>query len=105
MRDQDDGDAGAPQILEDGHHLDAGRRIEVAGRLVRQDDARMRDQRPGDGDPLLLSARHLVRVVIQPVSEADPLQRGAGALVPLACVRPRVEKRQLDVLERRGPRQ
>ena len=39
-------------------------RVEVAGRLVGQDDPRLADQRAGDGDPLLLAAGQLVRAVV-----------------------------------------
>ena len=63
------------------------------------------DQRPGDGDPLLLAARHLVGVVVEPIAQPDPLQRLAGPLVPLGGGDPGVEQRQLDVLQRRGARQ
>jgi predicted ABC-type transport system involved in lysophospholipase L1 biosynthesis ATPase subunit len=36
--------------------------------------------RPGDGDALLLAARELRRVMVQPVPEADRLQLGAGVV-------------------------
>ena len=63
--------------------------------------ARPVDQRPGDGDALLLAARHLVGVVVEPVAQADPRQRLAGPGVPLAAGDVGVEQRQLDVLQRR----
>ena len=50
----------AAQQRED---LAAGRGVEVAGRLVGEHDARPRDERPGDGDALLLAAGELGRAV------------------------------------------
>src|SRR5262249_11202334 len=60
VRHQDDGDAGAAQLLEESHDLEAGARVEVAGRLVGQDDLGRGDERARDGDALLLAARELV---------------------------------------------
>ena len=64
----------------------AGRRVEVAGRLVGEDQRRARRGGAGDGDALLLAARKLRRVMGQPVAEADrfELGRGAGPGVGLA---------------------
>src|SRR4051812_5406871 len=50
----------APQELED---LRAGAAVEVAGRLVGEHDLGSAHQGPGHGDPLLLTARQLVRPV------------------------------------------
>ena len=110
VRDQHDGDAALHvQLLEDVHDLDAGARVEVAGRLVRQQDRRLVDQRARDRDALLLAARQLVRVVVHALAEADDLEHFLRALVPLGglhLVRAAVvEQRQLDVVERRRPRQ
>jgi hypothetical protein len=45
--------------------------VEVSGRLVGKDDLRAAGQRPGDGDPLLLTARELAWPVGHPVGQAD----------------------------------
>ena len=52
-------------------HLGAGARVEVAGRLVGEDDLRPAGQRPRGRDPLLLAAGELARPVAQPVAQAD----------------------------------
>jgi hypothetical protein len=66
MRDEDDGDAALVlEPLEDIHHLDAGAAVEVAGRLVREEDRRIVEQRTRDRDALLLPAE-LVRVMFGP---------------------------------------
>src|SRR5207248_10826469 len=49
--------------------------IDVAGRLVGDQEARRVHQRPGDADPLLLPTRELVRVLADLVAEPDRLQR------------------------------
>src|SRR5918993_1164155 len=51
------------KLLLQLHHIGAGLRVEVAGRLVGEDHGRFADQRPGDGDALLLAARELGRAV------------------------------------------
>ena len=56
------------QQLED---LAARRGVEVAGRLVGEDDRRPRDERAGDRDALLLAAGELGRSVRAAVGEAD----------------------------------
>ena len=58
----------AAHELED---LGAGPAVEVAGRLVGEDDRRLAGQRPGDRDALLLAAAELARAVLQPVAQAD----------------------------------
>ena len=49
--------------------------VEGPGRLVGQDEVRVADQGPGNGHPLLLSARQFAGPVLHPVSEAHPLER------------------------------
>ena len=48
-----------------------GRRVEVAGRLVGEDHARLDGERAGDRDALLLAARELRRQVVGALGEAD----------------------------------
>ena len=60
--------------------LVAGLRVELAGRLVGQDQDRLLDQRPGDRHPLLLAAGELVRPVVEPVAQADLRQQVDGPL-------------------------
>ena len=75
VRDHDDGDAGVVEFLEQAHDLDAGAGVEIAGRLVGQDQFRLVDQGAGDGDALLLSAGKLAGMMVAPVAQADFLQR------------------------------
>src|SRR5262249_19194209 len=64
MGDHDDGDAVTVQVLEQGHDLHAGPRVESASGLVGQDEHRLIDERAGDGDTLLLAAGELRRVMM-----------------------------------------
>ena len=51
--------------LEQADDVVAGLGVEVAGRLVGQDDGRLAGQRAGDGDALLLAAGEVVRQAVQ----------------------------------------
>ena len=53
-----------------GQDVGAGRAVEVAGRLVGEDQGGIGDERPGDRDALLLAAGQLGRLVVEPVAEA-----------------------------------
>ena len=61
--------------------------VERAERLVEQEDVGAPDERPGDGDPLLLSAGELVGEPLAEVLETDEPQRLAGALRAVASCR------------------
>src|SRR5258705_2858394 len=102
VRHEDDGDAALDvEALEDAHHLDARLRVEIAGRLVGEQQRRVVHQRPRDGDRLWLAAGELIRMVAKPVAEAYGLQRVGRALPPLRSGHlARVEQRELDVLDR-----
>ena len=61
VRRDDDGRAARVDLAKQIHDLERQIRIEVAGRLVGEDDRRIVDQRAGDGDALLLAAGELQR--------------------------------------------
>src|SRR6478735_6726686 len=67
----------ATQQLE---HLGTGARVEVAGRLVGEDDPRPAGERSGDRNALLLTAGELVGLVLEAIGEADG---GDHRVVPL----------------------
>ena len=66
--------------LED---LGTGAAVEVAGRLISEDDLRPSGQRPAHRDSLLLAARELARAMLEPVPQAD----GVDDLVEPGSVR------------------
>ena len=87
------------------HDLVAARRVEIAGRLVGDEQGRAGDDGAGDGHALLLAAGELGRRVVLAAAQADLGQRLHGELAPLAAGRAAIDQRQLDILGRRGARQ
>ncbi len=86
----------------EGEDLATGPRVEVARRLIREDDLRPTGQRPGDGNALLLPSRELRRSMLDPASETDGVDHQIQpALVGLAAGE---HQRQGDVLQRRQRR-
>ena len=73
--DDDERAVAAPLLLADEREdLVAPFSVEVASRLVGEEDDRVLDQGPRDRHPLLLAPRELRRPVTQPVAEPDLLQ-------------------------------
>ena len=106
MRDQHDGDpVFLVEAFEDVQDLHAGGRIEVAGRLVGQQQRWSIDQGAGNGDPLLLAAGQLVGMVIFATAEPDGGQRLLGPSALLSLRQVAVDERELDVLDRARTRQ
>src|SRR5437667_5174010 len=66
------------QPEEQLHDRSTSVEIEIAGRLIGEDDLRARCEGPRNGDALLLAARKLPRIVGEPVAEADTLEMLAG---------------------------
>jgi hypothetical protein len=93
------------QLPEDPHDLLAGRAVEVAGRLIGQEQGGAVHQRAGDGDPLPLAPGEFVGPVLHPVLQPDPGEGLFRALAALLGTGARVDQGQLDVMEGRGPRQ
>ena len=84
-----------------------GRRlVEIAGRLVRQQQPRAHDQRPCDGDALLLAARQRPRPLIGAVRQADAVQQFPRALAasPLAAPAMRIGISTFSMAENSGSR-
>ena len=97
--DHDDRRAGVVDLVQEIHDLLRGRRVEVAGRLVGEDQARRDGERPGDGDALLLAARQLRGQMVQ----ARRQPHAADVLLdpPLALGRREaaIAQRDVDVVE------
>ena len=74
MGDQHQGRAvGARQLEQQVHDLLAGGAVEIAGRLVGQQQLRPADEGARHRHPLLLAARKLGRIVAEAMAEADAL--------------------------------
>ncbi len=90
------------QLVQQPHHRFTILAVQVAGRFVRQQDARRPRQRTRHSHPLLLSTAQLCRVVPQPVRHVHALQRLHHAVLALARRHPApVRQRQLDILKHR----
>ena len=76
MGGKERGDAGSPdQRIERIEHIGSRFRIEVAGRLVQQQQARRVGDRTGDGDALLLTAGKLGRVMAAALAKAHVVEQ------------------------------
>ncbi len=72
-RDENRGSLSA-HFFQKIHDLFAEARIEVSRRLVRDQNARLMNQGPRDGGPLLLPARERFRILVRFVGESDFFQ-------------------------------
>ncbi len=70
--------------LEEREHLEARTRVEVAGRLVGEEERRIGHERASDGDALLLTAGELARRVMHAVGERHRRREPLRARAPLA---------------------
>ena len=101
VRHHADGRAALMQLAEQIHHRFAALRIEVAGRLVGEQDDRLAGDRARHGDALLLTARELAGQVLGAMRHADALERRRDPLLALGGAHAAIGERQLDVLEHR----
>jgi hypothetical protein len=67
----------AVQLEQEVDHLAAGRRVQVAGRLVREQQLRPGHEGARDRDALLLAARELLGIVVHAVGKAHSRQHRA----------------------------
>ena len=74
MGGEEDGRAELVDLLQDADDVIGVRRVEIAGRLVGDDDVRMVDDGPGDGHALFLAAGELVREIPHLVGQIDELE-------------------------------
>jgi hypothetical protein len=73
--DDDHRHAGLGQLLHRVEHLVDHLGVERRGRLVEEHHLRLHGERPGDGHPLLLTARELARVLVRLLGDLDPLEQ------------------------------
>ena len=100
MRDEYQGEPVAlDQALQESDHAFPGVLIEVAGRLVRENEPRLVRDRPRDRDALLLSARETVGEGIRPVRQADFSKERARPAASVRSVLTVQLKRKEEVFE------
>jgi hypothetical protein len=79
MGNDHQGRAGRGTAIEQQvHHAFACGAVEIAGRFVGKDDPGAWAERASNGNPLLLTARQLGGIMVQPVRQPDRRQFGFG---------------------------
>ena len=86
------------EALEELHDLEREVGIEIAGRLVGDEQRRLADDGAGDADALLLAGRELERAAALLAEESHLVERRAHPLVDLAPRHARDDERQGDVV-------
>ena len=103
--DEHDRAPGGVEPVDDGQHVRGARGVQVAGRLVGQQEAGLVTSARATRHPLLLTARQLGREVVHPVGEPHAAERRASpARAAGRPFTPAYDERQLDVGERGGAR-
>ncbi len=102
MRHQDDGVALGVKFVEKLHDVHAGLRVEVSGRLVRQDDRRGVDQGERNRHALPLTSGQFIRLVVHAVGKLHHRERFLRALRALLRSHAAVNQRQLDIVQSGG---
>ena len=97
--DHADRRAALMQLLQEIHHGLATLRIEIAGRLIGQQDDRFAPDRARDRDTLLLAAGELAGEMFGPVRHADPFERLRDAVASLFRAHAAVREGQFHVFE------
>ncbi len=97
--DEDDRLSVGVQPVEQRENFLRRHRIEIPGRLVGEDVARVVDEAARDARPLLLAAGKLKRPVLQPIAEPDEFRELAAPLPPLRRDVALIVQRRLDVLD------
>ena len=106
VRDEHDGDAVALiQFAEQRHDFLAGVGVEIAGRLVGQQQLGLVDQCACNGDALLLPAGYLVGTRARVLSETDFLQHLVGTRQAFGARRAAIDQRQGNVVFQARARQ
>ena len=83
VRNHHDGGSLFVQLAEQLHHLHTILGIEITRRLIGKDDARLAHQGTGDGNPLLLTARKLMRILLGTMAQLHLSQNFEHTLLAL----------------------
>jgi hypothetical protein len=74
------------------------RRVEVARRLVGEDQLGLANQGSSDSDALLLTARQLGRAMLRAMRDPDLVEDPVDAALALRCRDVVIEQSELDIL-------
>jgi len=95
---EQNGGAELVDLLEQVHHLACHERVEVAGRLVGEQERRVAGDGARDRDALLLAAGELRGHVLHARGEAHQLERAVDALAPVGAAQPPVAQGHVHVV-------
>ena len=98
VRHHADGRAIAVQFFQQSHHGFAVHRVQVSGRLVRQQYRRASRQCPRHCHTLLLTARKLRRIMLHAVRHSHLFQRLHHRLLAFRRRHAAISQRQFDIL-------
>ena len=97
--DHDDGRAALVQIVQQGHHAGGGGGVQIAGWLVREQEARRANQGSGNRDPLLLATGELRRQVAHAAAQTHPIQNFGYTLFAFRRAHAAIAQRHVHVVE------
>src|SRR5205823_6150281 len=101
VRHDENRDSLRVQFLKERHHFHGRSAVEIARRLVGEEQPRLGDERSRDRNSLLLPAGQLARLVVEPVAETDTFERARRELFRVFLrARAVIEQWQLDVVQR-----
>src|ERR1051325_4569612 len=89
--------------LQQAENFIARSTVEIARRLVAQQDGRIRNDGPCDADPLLFAARERAGVMAVTMRKANRLQCGFNVLLSLRFGEMSEKQRQFDISSMRSP--
>ena len=98
VRHHHDGGSLLIQFAEQLHHLHTILGIEVTRRLIGKDDARFAHHGTGDGNPLLLTARKLMRIMLGTMAQLHLSQNFEHTLLALRLPHSEVFQLQIHIL-------
>jgi hypothetical protein len=96
---------GSVEITKAFHDAFAGATVEGTGRFIGEYQDRVIDESSSNGDTLLLTARELMRPMVDPVCKANHLKGALRPLVTLILAQGSVDHRQLDIFGGRASRE
>ncbi len=105
MRDEDDRLSFRIQILENPHHLETGFGIQIPRRLIGENNFRIIDERPCDGDSLFLSTRELIGEILRAVGHIHRSERRSDTRIIILQHLIIIEEWKLHIFKHRRLRQ
>ena len=98
VRYKDDSITLIVKLFEQSHDLDTSFCIKCSGWFVSQQDRRVINKCPCDGNTLTLAARKLVWSMHHAVAQFHRSQGGLGLIMPFPGSHTGIDQRQLDVV-------